>query len=270
MELVKRIDEKRGRILNYKTLGNGPAVMLVHGLCEDFSIWEDTAVKLSESYRVICPNLMGFGGVAAPVDGDFSLESYAEDLERMLSFEGYSTMVLIGHSMGGYIGLSLAEKSPHLLKGLMLYHSTTSGDSPDRRDSRTRSIRVLEKNRNLFFREVFRNLFANHRQSEFENEIRSMTDASGNIDTTTVTGVLEVLRDRPERTSVLRQIPVHFLIGRHDNVLPAEQLITEAESAGCGYTVLEDSGHMGFYESPEEAIECIRQFLREAEFNGRI
>lgn len=251
----------------YVIIGNGPNVMLIHGLCESNEVWAEHAESLSDDYRVLLPDLPGFGKSEPFADGNFDLERVQKVVFAMADAEGFDTFSVVGHSMGGYTALAMLEAQAKRLKGISMFHSTAHADSDEKKKGRDKSIKVLNQNRDLFFREVFKNLFNSERLTEFMPLVQELYEASKNIETETVTGTLKALRNRKDRLALLNKFYGHisYFIGRHDNVLPADDLIEEAESLVVDYYLAETSGHMGFYEAPEEVDDYLFAFLEEAE-----
>lgn len=247
----------------YTLSGKGPAVMLIHGLCESGAVWKEHAQYLSASYRVLVPDIPGYGESAPFKDAAFSLENIAKTLFAVADAEQMDQFTIIGHSMGGYAALAMAEAQPQRINGISLFHSTSLSDSPEKQNGRERTVKILRQNRDLFFREVFKNLFNAHRLEEFMPMVNTLIQESAGIETETVIQTLIALRDRKNRFEWLTQYggKKSYFIGRFDNVLPAEELINEAIAAGADYLVSETSGHMAFFESPEEVKQYLNQFL---------
>jgi len=248
---------------SYAVSGSGPNVILIHGLCDSGQAWATHAALLSEKYTVLVPDLPGFGQSQPFADGNFALERMQQAVFAMADAEAMQHFSVVGHSMGGYTAMAMLEEQPQRVDSVCLFHSTSHGDTDEKKNGRDRTIRVLRKNRDLFFREVFKNLFNAERLSQFMPVVNDMYRASAGIETETVAGTLLALRDRKDRYEILKAYrgPVSYFIGRHDNVFDAQGLIGEAESLGVDYHVSEISGHMGFYEDPEVVGEYLFRFL---------
>lgn len=257
---------EQGVDISYTLLGQGKPVMLIHGLCEDRKIWEYHGTVLAENYRVIIPDLPGYGASAPFPDADFSLEKMSDALFTLADQEELNSFAVVGHSMGGYTGLAMAGKYPERIQSLSLFHSTARADSDEKKKNRERSINIFRQNRELFFRELFKNLFHPERLTEFLPQVDQLLQDSKNIHEDTLKGTLLALRDRKDRFDFLKTYTGHlsYFIGRHDNVLPAETLTEEARILGAQIHISEASGHMGFYESPEETTRYLSGFLEQA------
>ena len=105
---------RQGRI-RYKQQGKGRAVILLHGFLEDLHIWDEFSSELSKSYRVISIELPGHGK-SENFGYVHSMELMADAVMAVLKQERLRKVVIIGHSMGGYVSLAFAEKySDHLI-----------------------------------------------------------------------------------------------------------------------------------------------------------
>ena len=119
-------------------------VVLLHGYLESADVWQDFAHRFPADYRVITPNLPGYGPAAQPA-ADYSLEAAAEHVLAELDAQGAGQVVLVGHSMGGYVALAFAEKYPGRVAGLCLFHAAAAPDDDDARARRDFGLDRLEQ-----------------------------------------------------------------------------------------------------------------------------
>nr|HQU59328.1 alpha/beta hydrolase [Saprospiraceae bacterium] len=100
----------------YQSEGKGVPVVLLHGFCEDRTLWDEFSTSLlEESFRVIRIDLPGFG--KSEVIAGATIEQMAEAVRAVLKTLGQEQVVLIGHSMGGYVSLAFARLFPEALMG---------------------------------------------------------------------------------------------------------------------------------------------------------
>ncbi|MFL5728399.1 MAG: alpha/beta fold hydrolase, partial [Cytophagaceae bacterium] len=130
-------------MLHYTESGRGKTIVLVHGFCESQEIWKKTQAALSAHYRVICPDLPGFGKSPLKVK-DISIAYYAEMIKELLAFLNVEKCCMIGHSLGGYITLAFAEKYSAMLSSFGLFHSTAFADSPEKKENRNKTIQFIQ------------------------------------------------------------------------------------------------------------------------------
>lgn len=117
--------------LSFKESGKGKAVVLLHGFCENKTLWDDFVQYLSPDYHVMALDLPGFGDSELGTD-ECTIEYMAEKVADFLNQQGVDKCTMIGHSLGGYVALAYAEKYGDKLDGLGLFHSTVFADSEEK------------------------------------------------------------------------------------------------------------------------------------------
>ncbi|NVK84069.1 MAG: alpha/beta fold hydrolase, partial [Cytophagia bacterium] len=130
--------------INFKTQGDGFPVILIHGFCEHLEMWNYIIEQLSEDYKVIAVDLPGFGK-SPLLSSPISLEIVAQTLVDWLKNQGIDQAVFLGHSLGGYVSLALAEMFPELIKGFGLIHSTAFADTEEGKVNRDRVVQFIQK-----------------------------------------------------------------------------------------------------------------------------
>ena len=101
--------------------GSGPAAVLLHGVASSSMTYENVVPKLSDSHRVVVPDLLGFGGSVAPADATFSLREHVAAVRDTITALGLKVPVTIaGHSLGALIAIRLAAEYPRLVKHLVV------------------------------------------------------------------------------------------------------------------------------------------------------
>lgn len=109
-------------VLRYVDVGDGPPVVLVHGLLGSHESWAGQIERLSEKYRVIAPDLFGHGSSDKP-SGDYSLSSHAATIRDLLDHLDISSAPMVGHSLGGGIVMQLVYLFPERIDRLALVSS---------------------------------------------------------------------------------------------------------------------------------------------------
>jgi pimeloyl-ACP methyl ester carboxylesterase len=115
--------------IHFSSQGKGRAIVLLHGFLENISMWDDIILTLSKKYRVISIDLLGHGK-SENIGYIHSMEDQASMIKFVLDALNLRKCVLIGHSMGGYVGLAFAEHFKENIKALCLMNSTALSDSP--------------------------------------------------------------------------------------------------------------------------------------------
>lgn len=109
------------RHISVERVGAGPAVVLIPGLSMSRESWRRTATVLSRDHEVHIVQINGFGGTAAGDNiSEGLLDGVVEDLGDYLDGRKMSPVALVGHSLGGTLGLMLAKVRPNLISRLLI------------------------------------------------------------------------------------------------------------------------------------------------------
>lgn len=111
---------------NYHDLGEGPAVLLIHGSgpgVTGWANWRLTMPELAKHYRVIAPDMVGFGETERPVGYRYSMENWVTHLLGFLDGLAVERVHVVGNSFGGALALALAIKAPQRVGRLVLMGS---------------------------------------------------------------------------------------------------------------------------------------------------
>jgi pimeloyl-ACP methyl ester carboxylesterase len=117
-----------GHQVVYRVAGNGPPIVLVHGMVNSSRHWQPVARRLAERYTVIAPDLVGHGDSATP-RGDYSLGAHAAVIRDLLSALGIERATIVGHSLGGGVAMVFFWQFPERVERLALVSS--GGLGPD-------------------------------------------------------------------------------------------------------------------------------------------
>ncbi|MEV0528862.1 alpha/beta fold hydrolase [Streptomyces sp. NPDC050439] len=112
--------------LNVALAGSGPAVLLLHGFPHTWELWTDIMAGLSDRYRVIAPDLRGFGASSPAASGHDS-DTLAEDAAALLAKLGVSSAAVVGIDAGAPPAFLLALRRPGLVRRLVVMESVLGG-----------------------------------------------------------------------------------------------------------------------------------------------
>ena len=250
--------------VSYTDHGKGRVVVLLHGFLGSKNIWKSTIDNLSKSYRVIAIDLPRHG--ETPCFGyAHSIELMAKCVKTVLDKLRLKKYVIIGHSMGGYVGLAFADIFPDNLKGLCLFHSTAYPDSLEKKVDRLRAINLVKQSKTVYTKNTIKNLFATKNLKYLKEEIAFAAEIAKGTSKQGIIAALHGMRDRKGRDLILGwvQYPIMMVIGELDNVLPYESLLEQSQFIKNKTVLyLEHDGHFGFLESPKLCNKELRRFLR--------
>jgi pimeloyl-ACP methyl ester carboxylesterase len=114
--------ELHGHTVGYLQAGEGPLVVLVHGITSSSEVWREVMLQLAERYTVVAPDLLGHGRSAKP-RGDYSLGAYASGIRDLLGVLGFERGTAVGHSLGGGVAMQFAYQFPEYCERLVLMSS---------------------------------------------------------------------------------------------------------------------------------------------------
>ena len=112
----------------YSEGGDGEPLVLLHGLGADRGTFDEVARFLTNRYRVIIPDLLGFGDSDKPLDADYGIDAQAERLDHFLAALGLERIHLGGNSMGGWIAAAYAARYPGKVASLWLLAAAGTED----------------------------------------------------------------------------------------------------------------------------------------------
>ena len=108
-----------GHRVRFRTAGEGPLIVLIHGIAGSSQTWEDVIPALATEHTVVAPDLLGHGESAKP-RGDYSLGAYASGIRDLLAVLGHDRGTLVGHSLGGGIAMVFAYQFPERTERLVM------------------------------------------------------------------------------------------------------------------------------------------------------
>lgn len=265
MKFITYQDKK----IAYQAEGKGTAVLFLHGFCEDSSIWEEFRAGLLEGqYRMICIDLPGFGKSEA-VAGT-SIEQMAEAVHAVLLKLNVARFILIGHSMGGYVGLAFARLYPSMLLGLCLFHSHPYADPEEKKENRRKSIAFIRRQGHaLFVKQLIPSLFYPQFAKSNDFLIEKLTYRAARGKSAGIIAAQEAMIGRKDEAQALAamQAPVLFIIGEEDQAVPPENVEQIHLPDTASIHILEKVGHMGMFEARDKTQRIVKQFVAFCEEN---
>jgi pimeloyl-ACP methyl ester carboxylesterase len=165
--------------------------------------------------------------------------------------------------MGGYTALAFAELYPENVSGLCLFHSTSYADAEEKKKDRERVIRLVKKEHKHYVAEVVTSLFAPENLEKLKSEVETVKRIASKISKQAIINSLEGMKERKNRDLILKfaEYPILFIVGKKDSVINYETMYPQMGL--CKYPsvlMLEESGHMGFYEAPKETAKELKEF----------
>lgn len=257
--------------LSYFDAGAGSkTILLVHGFGEDHCIWNHQIEYLAANYRVIAPNLpgvqckpLGLHHSQAP-----NIRMYVEVLHELMHHLNIEHYYIVGHSMGGYIGLSFSDYYVNHVQGLLLLHSTSYEDNEAKKTSRMKVAEFIEEfGVSKYLETATPNLFGKEFKKENPAAIQNIIESGSDISKEAMIQFVFAMRNRKAFTHLLQQnnIPVWMLAGDEDLAVPIQDSLEQIKLLpSTNSLVLKGVGHMGMLEAPDQVNQFIQQFIATA------
>ncbi len=248
----------------YRVIGNGKPVMLLHGFGENSTVWEPQIEALKNHYQLIIPDIPGSGKSALVASAN--IDTYAGVIKAICDEEKISQLhSLIGHSMGGYITLGVAEKYASLLNSFGLFHSSAFADTEEKKQTRKKAIEFIkEKGAYSFLKTSTPGLFTQAFKDDHSGKVDELIDAGKSFSNDALIQYYEAMIARPDRTIILRTFlkPILFIIGEHDQAIPFDSSLQQCHLPAQSHVhILRQSAHMGMWEEVEKANTILIDFL---------
>ncbi len=245
--------------IEYSTTGAGKAIVFIHGFAEDNTIWQHQITHLQNQFQLILPNLPGAGASAILKQNKVQINDYAAIINAILIQLQIDEAIIVGHSLGGYVALAFAELYPTKITALGLIHSTSYGDSEEKKATRKKSMEfITEHGSAAFVKTIYENLF--FEAIKHKKDIDNLVEKGSKFSPDALVQYYNAMINRASRTNVLQSFtkPVLFIIGQHDKVIPFTESLAQTHMPALAYIhILRSSGHMGMLEE----IELLNTYL---------
>jgi pimeloyl-ACP methyl ester carboxylesterase len=258
-------------------MGEGPPILLIHGITSSSRTWKRVMPRLAENYTVIAPDLLGHGRSAKP-QGDYSLGAYASGIRDLLVALEVPRATVVGHSLGGGIALQFSYQFPERVGRLVLVDSGGIGPevnpllraaalpgaefvlpvmfSPTLHDGALKLRGLLAKiglqpNADIEgVSEGFASLTEADARRAFLNTVRSVIDIKGQR------------VSAEDRLYLAGDIPSLIVWGEGDRIIPLEHAYRAKEMLpGSRLEVFSDAGHFPFNDHPDRFVDLMRNFI---------
>lgn len=260
--LPQKITTLKNGAVSFTDSGEGTAVVLLHGFLENKTMWEPLVPELSEKYRIVTIDLLGHGHTD-PLGYVHSMEDNAELVHTVLHELKLRKVILVGHSMGGYVALAFAEAYPEMVKGIALLNSTAKADSAERKKNRDRAIKAVKENYANFVRMSITNLFSDANREKMASEIEDAKEQALRTPLQGVVATLEGMKIREDREHIMKagKIPFLLVLGEKDEVLPLNDNAPLAEHPNTKLVTFPD-GHMSTVENRDRINGVLLDFFK--------
>ena len=253
--------------LFYEEAGSGKPLLLIHGFPLSGGIWNRQLDGLAGKFRVIAPDLRGFGR-STPADLPYSMDLYADDTIMLMDHLGIESAAVCGMSMGGYVLLNLLERYPDRVNTACFMVTKAGADDAEGRARRTALAEEILKSGSKAAAEAFsRILFAPGSAAKNPEMVMQIYGMMLEASPEGLVSGLLAMRDRPDYSQRLGEFKVRSLVigAAEDMAIPGEE--SKKLAAGlhdATLCMIPEAGHMVMLEQPEAVNRAIAEFLAPA------
>lgn len=247
-------------ILNYTISGEGPNVLFLHGFMENLSMWDHLIAHLP--IRAIRIDLHGHGASFFDNQLEPSVETMADQVLQIVANEKIDQCIVVGHSLGGYVGLELMKKRTSF-EHLVLFHSHPWGDPPEKQVDRRRVAELVKTKAAVFIHEAIPKLFFEPNKhalaiDHYEKMALAMLpEAIG-------WSALAMAERIDQTATVLKQKEKFtFFIGKEDQLVNVRLLESFCITNEINHVVFEETAHMAHEEHVEKTLDFFKAIVGE-------
>jgi len=250
-----------GLTLSYEDYGQGTPILLLHGFPLSGAMWQPQISALKTDFRLIIPDLRGFGQSEAPI-GPYLMETFAADLVALLDSLGLEQVVLGGLSMGGYIALAFLRHYPARVQALILADTRATPDTTEIKANREANAQLVELHGpSTIVPKMLPGLLSPKAAPEMQTQIsRLMMENKPQG----IAGALRGMALRPDSSDLLAKIKVPTLVlgGAEDSLSPPAELKQLQQAIpGSELAIIPNAGHLANVENPTAFNAALRAFL---------
>jgi 3-oxoadipate enol-lactonase len=248
---------------------DGVSIVMIAGFPLAREIWDLQADALSRAHRTIRPDLRGVGKSSAP-GGPYLMETLAADVAAVLDAFGIERAAIVGHSLGGYIGLAFARMFTERVSHLALVCSRLAADSPEQAAARRELANRLEREGTMhaaieaYAPRLVAPATAAGERPDVMARIREVAEAR--VDPVGAASLLRGMAARVAADDIAPdlEIPVLVIAGACDAGIPVEEARATARTFPRGRLVVcERSGHVPMLEEPDRVTAALEALVNE-------
>ncbi|MDG2382829.1 MAG: alpha/beta fold hydrolase [Pirellulaceae bacterium] len=249
--------------------GSGVPLLLVHGFPLDHTMWAEQCADLSVDYRVLAPDLRGFGSSDGIDVTEYSMQCFADDLANLLDTVGVDEpIVFCGLSMGGYIAWQFWQHHRERLRALILCDTRAAADADEvARARRYMANHVMSEGTASLGAGMVTKLFSQATLDQSGPQLAQVRQVIAAAKPESIAAAQRGMAARPDMTEYLSQIdlPTLLIAGEEDVITTADEMRTISQQLPKSeFHLIAQAGHMAPTEQPQAVNTIIRQFLTQA------
>ena len=252
--------------LAFDDTGSGRPVILLHGYPFNRTLWDGQVSALQDSFRVITPDLRGFGE-SETSDQPATMARMAEDLARLMDALDIPSAIIGGLSMGGYVVLSFYKQFPKRVDALILADTRPQADTEEGKQLRVKQReQILREGMAETTHSMLPKLLTSESIGTRADLVKRIQDMMLGTTPAGAAAALMGMATREDQTDLLRQIsvPTLIVVGREDPITPLQDSQSmHKRIAGSQLVILEDASHVSNLEQAKSFNAVLKSFLDE-------
>ena len=258
-----RIDDIQ---MTYTDEGEGRPIVLIHGYPFNRSLWTEQITELSSTYRVVAPDLRGFGETDA-TSGTVTMNRMAQDVALLMDHLQMARATIAGLSMGGYVALAFYKQFASRVRALILADTRPQADTEEAKKTRAQQAeKALAEGMGGIADAMLPKLLTPETVSKHPDMVKRVRDMMLKTKPEGAAAALHGMAERDDHTALLAKItvPTLILVGAEDAITPLADSQTMNQSIkGSRLVVLENAGHVSNLERTEQFNRAVLDFLSE-------
>jgi 3-oxoadipate enol-lactonase len=240
--------------IRYLEAGSGKPMVLLHAFPLGAEQWSPQLASPPMGWRLIAPDLRGFGQSVNAGGDRVSMETYASDVFDLMTHLEIPEATVAGLSMGGYVALAMLARDPGRIHGLVLADTRATADSAEARAARDRMVALVRREGpSGVAQEMLGKLVgetSKREQPELTGRIRRLIEANGPDG---VEAAILAMKSRADHSPLLAtiQCPTVVMCGAEDVITrPDECEAMSRQIPGARFVIIEGAGHLTNLERP--------------------
>lgn len=253
----------KGKTISYLLTGKGPTITFLHGFPEAKEIWLEFMTHFRANYQVLAIDLPGLGKTDQ-LAKTHTMALMADVVKHVWDALGIEASVVIGHSMGGYVGLELLAKSPKMVAGLCLFQSTAAADTEEKKMARLKAVDAAQQDAVKFARSNIEILFAPGNREKFPEAAHELAELASRSTASGIAAALLGMRERKNHTPTVQNtsVPILYLLGEKDPVMDVKTVSQQIEGMNhATLAIIPEMGHLGFIEAKAECLKVLEEWI---------
>jgi 3-oxoadipate enol-lactonase len=253
--------------ISYTDTGSGRPLVLIHGYPFNRSLWADQILVLSNSYRIIAPDLRGFGESEASQEPS-TMNLLAADVAQLMDHLKIPRATIGGLSMGGYVALAFYKQFASRVRALILADTRAQADTEEAKETRAQQAeKALSDGMAGIADAMLPKLLTPETVSKHPEIVKRVRDMMLKTKPEGAAAALRGMAERDDQTELLPKIsvPTLILVGAEDAITPvADSEKMHHAIAGSSLVVLDHAGHVSNLERTQQFNDALLHFLSQS------